>query len=58
MKMENKPAEKAALPIITFEHDVTVHSLTGHLEKQGEGRTATRVPREGSLILRLLISDR
>jgi cyclase len=23
--MENKPAEKAALPIITFEHDVTVH---------------------------------
>jgi len=24
-KMENKPAEKAALPIITFEHDVTVH---------------------------------
>ena len=25
MKMENKPAEKAALPIITFEHDVTVH---------------------------------
>src|SRR3981189_925099 len=22
---ENKPAEKAALPIITFEHDVTVH---------------------------------
>ncbi len=25
MKMENKPAEKTALPIITFEHDVTVH---------------------------------
>jgi len=25
MKMENKPAEKPALPIITFEHDVTVH---------------------------------
>jgi cyclase len=25
VKMENKPAEKAALPIITFEHDVTVH---------------------------------
>jgi glyoxylase-like metal-dependent hydrolase (beta-lactamase superfamily II) len=25
LKMENKPAEKAALPIITFEHDVTVH---------------------------------
>jgi cyclase len=25
MKMEVKPAEKAALPIITFEHDVTVH---------------------------------
>ena len=25
MKMENKPAEKAALPIVTFEHDVTVH---------------------------------
>ena len=25
MKMENKPADKAALPIITFEHDVTVH---------------------------------
>src|SRR5215472_2301134 len=25
MKMENKSAEKAALPIITFEHDVTVH---------------------------------
>jgi glyoxylase-like metal-dependent hydrolase (beta-lactamase superfamily II) len=25
MKMENKPAEKAALPIITFEHDLTVH---------------------------------
>jgi cyclase len=23
--MENKPAEKAALPIMTFEHDVTVH---------------------------------
>src|SRR6202047_2275278 len=23
--MENKPVEKAALPIITFEHDVTVH---------------------------------
>jgi glyoxylase-like metal-dependent hydrolase (beta-lactamase superfamily II) len=23
--MENKPTEKAALPIITFEHDVTVH---------------------------------
>ena len=23
--MENKPAEKATLPIITFEHDVTVH---------------------------------
>jgi cyclase len=23
--MENKPAEKAALPIITFQHDVTVH---------------------------------
>jgi cyclase len=25
MKMENKPAEKASLPIITFERDVTVH---------------------------------
>jgi cyclase len=25
IRMENKPAEKAALPIITFEHDVTVH---------------------------------
>src|SRR6266404_1836619 len=25
MKTENKPAEKAALPIITFEHDLTVH---------------------------------
>ena len=25
MKMENKPAEKAALPVITFEHEVTVH---------------------------------
>ena len=25
IKMEAKPAEKAALPIITFEHDVTVH---------------------------------
>src|SRR5712664_3334954 len=25
LHMENKPAEKAALPIITFEHDVTVH---------------------------------
>jgi cyclase len=25
VKFENKPAEKAALPIITFEHDVTVH---------------------------------
>src|SRR2546423_14723905 len=25
IKMENKPGEKAALPIITFEHDVTVH---------------------------------
>jgi len=25
VKMEAKPAEKAALPIITFEHDVTVH---------------------------------
>jgi cyclase len=25
LKMEAKPAEKAALPIITFEHDVTVH---------------------------------
>ncbi len=25
IKMENKAAEKAALPIITFEHDVTVH---------------------------------
>jgi cyclase len=25
LKMEFKPAEKAALPIITFEHDVTVH---------------------------------
>jgi cyclase len=25
IKMENKPAAKAALPIITFEHDVTVH---------------------------------
>ncbi len=25
VKMENKPAEKTALPIITFEHDVTVH---------------------------------
>jgi cyclase len=25
IKVESKPAEKAALPIITFEHDVTVH---------------------------------
>jgi len=25
IKMDVKPAEKAALPIITFEHDVTVH---------------------------------
>jgi len=25
IKIDNKPAEKAALPIITFEHDVTVH---------------------------------
>ena len=25
VKMENKPAEKGMLPIITFEHDVTVH---------------------------------
>src|SRR5437773_6699659 len=25
IKMENKPAAKAALPIITFQHDVTVH---------------------------------
>lgn len=25
IKMENKPAAKAALPVITFEHDVTVH---------------------------------
>src|SRR5215472_12960845 len=25
VKMQVKPAEKAALPIITFEHDVTVH---------------------------------
>ena len=25
LKMENKPAAKAALPVITFEHDVTVH---------------------------------
>jgi len=25
LKMDAKPAEKAALPIITFEHDVTVH---------------------------------
>jgi len=25
IKRESKPAEKAALPIITFEHDVTVH---------------------------------
>jgi cyclase len=25
MQMENKPAEKGALPIITFDHDVTVH---------------------------------
>jgi cyclase len=25
IRMENKPAEKAALPIITFEHDLTVH---------------------------------
>jgi len=25
VKMEAKPAEKAALPIITFEHDLTVH---------------------------------
>jgi glyoxylase-like metal-dependent hydrolase (beta-lactamase superfamily II) len=25
IKMENKPASKATLPIITFEHDVTVH---------------------------------
>ncbi len=25
IKFDNKPAEKAALPIITFEHDVTVH---------------------------------
>lgn len=25
IKMERKPAEKGALPVITFEHDVTVH---------------------------------
>jgi cyclase len=25
LKMENKPAVKAALPVITFDHDVTVH---------------------------------
>jgi cyclase len=25
LKMENKPAAKAALPVITFDHDVTVH---------------------------------
>src|SRR2546427_7016861 len=25
IKMENKPAPKEALPIITFEHDVTIH---------------------------------
>jgi glyoxylase-like metal-dependent hydrolase (beta-lactamase superfamily II) len=25
IKMENKPAAKAALPIITFQHDVTIH---------------------------------
>ena len=25
IKMDNKPAAKAALPIITFQHDVTVH---------------------------------
>jgi glyoxylase-like metal-dependent hydrolase (beta-lactamase superfamily II) len=25
LKMDNKPAPKAALPVITFEHDVTVH---------------------------------
>src|SRR5215831_4025787 len=25
IKMENKPAPKGALPVITFEHDVTVH---------------------------------
>src|SRR5947208_16428775 len=25
IKMENKPAARAALPIITFQHDVTVH---------------------------------
>ncbi len=25
VKIENKPAAKAALPVITFEHDVTVH---------------------------------
>ena len=25
IKMENKPAAKAALPLITFQHDVTVH---------------------------------
>src|SRR5205809_5518808 len=25
IRMENKPAPKAALPILTFEHDVTVH---------------------------------
>jgi cyclase len=25
LHMEDKPAEKAALPVITFEHDVTVH---------------------------------
>jgi cyclase len=25
IKMENKPAAKAALPVITFDHDVTVH---------------------------------
>src|SRR6202008_1943446 len=25
LKMENKPAEKAALPLISLEHDVTVH---------------------------------
>jgi len=29
--MEAKPAEKAALPIITFEHDVTVHSTAKNI---------------------------
>jgi cyclase len=37
IKMDVKPAEKAALPIITFEHDVTVHL-------NGEGIRALHFP--------------